>query len=96
MALGGFNGHFSVTMTNQPPRRRKWCRAQKEAKERTKESLWLFEAPARKMTLRMHTPTAQFSAGVGKRGMDSECACIWMHLVNGTSNSPSLGQPTPE
>ena len=22
--------------------------------------------------------------------------CIWMHLVNGTGNSPSLGQPTPE
>ena len=21
--------------------------------------------------------------------------CIWMHLVNGTGNSPSLGQPTP-
>ena len=22
--------------------------------------------------------------------------CIWMHLVNGTGNSPSLGKPTPE
>ena len=36
----------------------KWCRAQKEAKERTKgkESLWLLEAPVRKMIRQMHTP----------------------------------------
>ena len=38
--------------------RRKWCRAQKENKERKngKESLWLLEAPVRKIILRMHTP----------------------------------------
>ena len=23
------------------------------------------------------------------------CVCIWMHWVNGTGNSPSLGRPTP-
>ena len=27
--------------------------------------------------------------------MDSECAPIWMHLVNGMGDSPSLGQLTP-
>ena len=38
--------------------RRKRCRAQKEEKERTKgkESLWLLEAPVRKIILQMHTP----------------------------------------
>ena len=36
---------------------RKWCRAQKEVKERTKgkESLWVLEAPVRKMILQTHT-----------------------------------------
>ena len=38
--------------------RRKRCRVQKEEKERTrgKESLWLLEAPVRKIILQMHTP----------------------------------------
>ena len=38
--------------------------------------------------------TAQVSAGVGKppHGLG---VCIWMHLVNGTGNSPSPGRPTP-
>ena len=38
--------------------RRKQCRAQKEAKGRTKgkDSLWLLEAPVRKMVLQMHPP----------------------------------------
>ena len=37
---------------------------------------------------------AQISAGVGKppHGLG---VCIWMHLVNDTSNSPSRGQPAP-
>ena len=37
---------------------------------------------------------AQVSAGVGKppHGLGG---CIWMPLVNGTGNSPSLGRPTP-
>ena len=36
----------------------------------------------------------QVSAGVGKppHGLG---VCIWMHLVNGTGNSPSPGPPTP-
>ena len=37
---------------------------------------------------------AQVSAGVGKppHGLGM---CIWLHLVNGTGNSPSPGRPTP-
>ena len=49
----------------------------------------------RKIILRMHTQCAQVSAGVRKPSMDSECAS-GMHLVNGTGNSPSPGQPTPD
>ena len=39
-------------------------------------------------------PPPQVSAGVGKppHGLG---VCIWMHLVNGTGNSPSPGRPTP-
>ena len=46
------------------------------------------------MILQMHTPGAQVRAGVGKppHGLG---AGIWMHLVNGTGNSPSPGRPTP-
>ena len=38
--------------------RQRRCRAQKEEKERTKgtESLWLLEAPVRKIILQTHTP----------------------------------------
>ena len=61
--------------------------------ERTKgqESLWLLEAPVRKMFLQMHTPvrTSQCWSRQTKHGLR---VCIWMHLVNGTSNSLSLGQ----
>ena len=77
--------------------RQKRCRAQKEEKERTKgkESLWLLEAPVRKMILQMHTParTSQCWSRQTPHGLG---VCIWMHLVNGTGNSLSLGQPTPE
>ena len=77
--------------------RRKWCRVQKENKERTtgKESLWLLEAPVRKIILQMHTParTSQCWSWQTQHGLG---VCIWMHLVNGTGNSPSLGQPTLE
>ena len=67
-----------------------------EEKERTrgKESLWLFEAPVRKIILQMHTParTSQCWSRQTQHGLG---VCIWMHLVNGTGNSPSPGQPTP-
>ena len=69
------------------------CRAQKEEKERTrgKESLWLLEAPVRKIILQMHTParTSQCWSRQTQLGLG---VCIRMRLVSG----PSLGQPTPE
>ena len=68
----------------------------KGGKERTKgkESSWLLEAPVRKI-LQMHTParTSQCWSWQTRHGLG---VCIWMHLVNGTRNSPSLGRPTPE
>ena len=77
--------------------RRKWCRAQKEAKERTKgkESLRLLEAIVRKIILQMHTParTSQCWSWQTQHGLG---VCMWMHLVNGTGNSPSVGQVNPE
>ena len=75
---------------------RKWCRAQKEVKERTKgkESFWLLEAPVRKTILQMHTPacTSQCWSRQTQHGLG---VCIWIYLVNGTGNSLSLGQPAP-
>ena len=74
---------------------RQRCRAQKEEKERTKgeESFRLSEGPVRKIILQMHTPvgTSQCWSQQPRHGLGM---CIWMHLVNGTGNSPSLGQPT--
>ena len=77
--------------------RRKRCRAQKEEKERTKgkESLWLLEAPVGKIILLMHTPV-RTSQCWGRQTQHGLGVCIWMHLVNGTGSSPSLGRPTPE
>ena len=76
---------------------RKRCRAQKAKKERTKgkESLWLLEAPFRKIILQMHTParTSQCWSRQTQHGLG---VCTWMHLVNSTGNSPSPGQPTLE
>ena len=72
------------------------CRAQKEEKERTKwkELLWLLEAPVRNDPADAH-PSAHKSVleSANPHGLG---VCIWMHLVNGTGNSPSLGQPTLE
>ena len=75
-----------------PPTR---CRAQKEEKERTrgKESLWLLEAPVRKIILQMHTP-ALTSQCWGLQTLHGLGVCIWMHLVNGTGKTPSPGQRT--
>ena len=58
-------------------------------------TLWLVAAPVRKMILQMHTParTSQCWSRQTPLGLG---VCIWMHLVNGTGNSLSLGQPTPE
>ena len=77
--------------------RRKRCRAQKEEKERKngKESSWLLEAPVRKIILQMHTP-ARSRQCWSRQTQHEFGVCIWMHLVNGTGNSPSLGQPTLE
>ena len=60
-----------------------------------KESLWLLEAPVRKIILQMHNParTGQCWGRQTRHGLEG---CIWMHLVNGTGNSPSPGRPTLE
>ena len=59
-----------------------------------KESLWLLEAPVRKIILQVHTParTSQCRSRQTQRGLG---VCIWVHLVNGTGSSLPLGQPTP-
>ena len=51
--------------------------------------------PPGKIILQMHTPerTSQCWSRQTQHGLG---VCIWMHLVNGTGNSPSLGQPTLE
>ena len=77
--------------------RRKQCRAQKEERERAKgkESLWLLEAPIRKIILQMHTP-ARTSQSWSRQTRHGLGVCIWMHLVNGTGNSTPPGQQTLE
>ena len=60
-----------------------------------KESLCLLEAPVRKIILQMHTP-ARTSQCWRRQTQHGLRVCIWMPLVNGTGNSPSLGQPTLE
>ena len=48
----------------------------------------------KKIILQMHTParTSQCWSQQTPHGMG---VCIWMHLVNGTGNSPSPGRPNP-
>ena len=60
-----------------------------------KESLWLLEAPVRTIILQMHTP-ARSSQCWSRQTQHGLRVCIWMHLVNGTGNSPSPRQPTLE
>ena len=57
--------------------------------------LWLLAAPVRKIILQMHTP-ARTSQCWSRQTQHGFGVCIWMHLVNGTGNSPSPGQPTLE
>ena len=52
-------------------------------------------APVRKIILQMHTP-ARTSQCWSRQTQHVLGVCIWMHLVNGTGNSPSPGQLTPE
>ena len=56
--------------------------------------VWLLEAPVRKIILQMYTAarTSQCWSRQTRHGLG---VCIWMHLVTGTGNSPSPGQPTP-
>ena len=56
--------------------------------------LFLAPPPPPKLSYRCTPQRAQVSAGVGKppHGLG---VCIWMHLVNGTGNSPSPARPTP-
>ena len=42
----------------------------------------------------MHTP-ARTNQCWSRQAPHALRVCIWMHLVNGTGNSPSPGQPTP-
>ena len=46
------------------------------------------------MILQMHTP-ARSSQCWSRQTRHGLGVCIWMHLVNGTGDSPSPGQPTP-
>ena len=43
-----------------------------------------------------HAPPACTSRCWGRQTQHGLGVCIWMHLVNGTGNSPSPGQPTLE
>ena len=54
----------------------------------------IYSPPLVKIILHMHTParTRQCWSRQTQHGLG---VCIWMHLVNGTGNSPSPGQPTP-
>ena len=45
--------------------------------------------------LQMHTP-ARTSQRWSRQTHHGLGVCIWMHLVNGTGNSPSPGRPTLE
>ena len=49
-----------------------------------------------KLSCRCTRQRAQVSAGVGMQTQHGLGVCIWMHLVNGMGNSPSLGQLTME
>ena len=60
-----------------------------------KGSLWVSEAPGRKIILRVHT-LAHTSQCWSRQTPHGLRVCIWMYLVNGTGNSPSLGRPTSE
>ena len=51
--------------------------------------------PPPPIILQMHTP-ARSSQCWSRQIQHGLGVCIWMHLVNGTGNSPSLGQPTLE
>ena len=63
-----------------------------KGKERKgKESLWLLEAPVRRIILQMHT-RARTSQCWSRQTQRRFGVCIWMHRVNGTGNRPS---PTP-
>ena len=79
------------------PRSPKTVQSTEGEKERTKgkESLWLLEAPVRKNYPADAHPSAHESVleSANPHGLG---VCIWMHLVNGTGNSPSPGQPTLE
>ena len=71
------------------------CRRRQKKRTEGKESLWLLEAPVRKMILQMHTP-ARTSQCWSRQTQHGFGVCIWLHLVNGTGNSPSLGWLTAE
>ena len=87
---GGNRAGQAMLAENGAERRRRQRKGQKG-----KESLWLLEAPVRKMILQIHTlvRTSQCWSRQTQHGLG---VCIWMHLVSGMGNSLSLGQPTPE
>ena len=66
-----------------------------EGKDKREGSLWLSEAPVRKIILQIHTP-ARSSQCWSRQTQHGLGGCTWMHLVNGTGNSPSPGQLTLE
>ena len=64
-------------------------------KKKRERIITVVRRPCQKIILQLHTPvcTSQCWSWQTQHGLR---VYIWMHLVNGTGNSPSLGQPTPE
>ena len=66
-----------------------------QGKEKRERSIAVVRSPCQEnYPADAHPQRAQVSAGVGKppHGLG---VCIWMHLVNGTGDSPSPGRRTP-
>ena len=66
-------------------------RRRQRKREKGKNHCGYWKPLSGKLSCKCTHQRAQVSAGFGKPSR-----CIWMHLVNGTGSSPSLGQPTPE
>ena len=61
--------------------------AKEQGKEKWERIIVVVRSPCQENYPADAHPSRQTQHGLG--------VCIWMHLVNGTDNSPSLGQPNP-
>ena len=69
-----------------------------QGKEKRERMIVVVRSPCQenwKIIVQMHTP-ARSSQCWSQQTQHGLGGCIWMHLVNGTGNSPSPGQPTLE